>query len=121
MKVVALNTESDTNEFFIPGVDRYKVLQDLTEQKNKLNEGLNMYEDFVNKYFPYKDPKRIDPAMSANAFFQASDKLVEFDKMRLPLLSPSLALNALTTEKGMAENALMKALDSAITNEVDGV
>ena len=52
MKVAALNIEGDTNEFFIPGINRDKVLQDLTEQKNKFNEGLNTYEDFVNKYFP---------------------------------------------------------------------
>ena len=52
MKVAALNIEGDTNEFFIPGINKDKVLQDLTEQKNKFNEGLNTYEDFVNKYFP---------------------------------------------------------------------
>ena len=38
-----------------------------------------------------------------------------------PTLSPSPALDALTTEKETAENALFKAIDSAIANEIDEV
>ena len=70
MKVAALNIEGDTNEFFIPGINRDKVLQDLTEQKNKFNEGLNTYEDFVNKYF--HDEKNLNESIrnAANAFIQ---------------------------------------------------
>ena len=51
--MAALNIEADTNEFgFTPGVNRDEALQELTEKKNKFNENLNIYEDFVNKYFP---------------------------------------------------------------------
>ena len=121
MKVAALNIEADTNEFFIPGVNRDKVLQDLTEQKNKFNQGLNMYEDFVNKYFPDETNLNESIRNAANTFFQTSDKLVEFRQNAPPTLSPSLALDALTTEKETAENALIKAIDSAITNEIDEV
>ena len=53
MKVAALNIEADTNDFgFTPGVNKDKALLELTEQKNKFNENLKIYEDFVNKYFP---------------------------------------------------------------------
>ena len=121
MKVAALNTESDTNEFFIPGVNRDKVLQDLTEQKNEFNEGLNTYEDFVNKYFP--DEKNLNESIrnAANTFFQTSGKLVELGQSATPTLSPSPALEALTIEKETAENALIKAIDSAIANEIDEI
>jgi signal transduction histidine kinase len=121
MKVAALNIEGDTNEFFIPGINRDKVLQDLTEQKNKFNEGLNTYEDFVNKYFP--DEKNLNESIrnSASTFFQTSGKLVELGQSATPTLSPSPALEALTIEKETAENALIKAIDTAITNEIDEV
>jgi signal transduction histidine kinase len=121
IKVAALNTESDINEFFIPGVNRDKVIQDLTEQKNKFNEGLSMYEDFVNKYFPDETDLKESIRNATNAFFQASDKLVEFRQNAPPTLTPSPALDALTTEKETAENALIKAIDSAITNEIEEV
>ena len=53
MKVAALNIEADTNEFgFTPGVSPDEALQELTEQKNKFNESFDIYEDFVNRYFP---------------------------------------------------------------------
>ena len=53
MKVEALNIEADTNDFgFTPGVNQDKALLELTEQKNKFNENFDIYEDFVNKYFP---------------------------------------------------------------------
>jgi signal transduction histidine kinase len=121
MKVAALNIEADTNEFFIPGINKDKVLQDLTEQKNKFNEGLNTYEDFVNKYFP--DEKNLNESIrnAANTFFQTSGKLVELRQSATPTLSPSPALEALTIEKETAENALIKAIDIAITNEIDEV
>ena len=120
-KVAALNIEADTNEIFIPGVNRDKLLQDLVEQKNKFNQGLNMYEDFVNKYFPGETKLNESIRKAANIFIQTSDKLVEFRQNAPPTLSPSLALDALTTEKETAENALIKAIDSAITNEIDEV
>ncbi|MGA9745790.1 MAG: histidine kinase dimerization/phospho-acceptor domain-containing protein [Nitrososphaeraceae archaeon] len=121
MKVAALNIEGDTNEFFIPGINKYKVLQDLTEQKNKFNEGLNTYEDFVNKYFP--DEKNLNESIrnAASTFFQTSGKLVELGQSATPTLSPSPALEALTIEKETAENGLVKAIDTAITNEIDEV
>ena len=121
MKVAALNIEGDTNEFFIPGINKDKVLQDLTEQKNKFNEGLNTYEDFVNKYFP--DEKNLNESIrnAASTFFQTSGKLVELGQSATPTLSPSPALEALTIEKETAENALIKAIDTAITNEIDEV
>ena len=121
MKVAALNIEGDTNEIFIPGVNRDKVLQDLTEQKNKFNEGLNMYEDFVNKYFPDETNLNESIRNAANISFKLLINLWNLDKMRSPTLSPSPALDALTTEKETAENALIKAIDSAITNEIDEV
>ena len=121
IKVAALNIEADTNEIFIPGVNMDKLLQDLIEQKNKFNQGSKMYEDFVNKYFPDETDLNESISNAANAFFQASDKLVEFRQNAPPTLSPSLALDALTTEKETAENALIKAIDSAITNEIDEV
>ena len=121
MKVAALNIEGDTNEFFIPGINRGTVLQDLTEQKNKFNEGLNTYEDFVNKYFP--DEKNLNESIrnAASTFFHTSGKLVELGQSATPTLSPSPALEALTIEKETAENALIKAIDTAITNEIDEV
>ena len=121
MKVAALNIEGDANEFFIPGINKDKVLQDLTEQKNKFNEGLNTYEDFVNKYFP--DEKNLNESIrnAASTFFQTSGKLVELGQSATPTLSPSPALEALTIEKETAENGLVKALDTAITNEIDEV
>ena len=119
--MAALNIEGDTNEFFIPGINRDNVLQDLTEQKNKFNEGLNTYEDFVNKYFP--DEKNLNESMrnATSTFFQTSGKLVELGQSATPTLSPSPALEALTIEKETAENALIKAIDTAITNEIDEV
>ena len=121
MKVAALNIEGDTNEFFIPGINRDKVLQDLTEQKNKFNEGLNKYEDFVNKYFP--DEKNLNESIrnAASTFFQTSGKLVESGQSATPTLSSSPALEALTIEKETAENALIKAIDTAISHEIDEV
>ena len=121
MKVAALNIEGDTNEFFIPGINKDKVLQDLIEQKNKFNEGLNTYEDFVNKYFP--DEKNLNESIrnAASTFFQTSGKLVELGQSATPTLSPSPALEALTIEKETAENGLVKAIDTAITNEIDEV
>ena len=121
MKVAALNIEGDTNEFFIPGINKDKVLQDLSEQKNKFNEGLNTYEDFVNKYFP--DEKNLNESIrnAASTFFQTSGKLVELGQSATPTLSPSPALEALTIEKETAENGLVKAIDTAITNEIDEV
>ena len=121
MKVAALNIEGDTNEFFIPGINKDKVLQDLTEQKNKFNEGLNTYEDFVNKYFP--DEKNLNESIrnAASTFFQTSGKLVELGQSATPALSSSPALEALTIEKETAENGLVKAIDTAITNEIDEV
>ncbi|MGB8100704.1 MAG: ATP-binding protein [Nitrososphaeraceae archaeon] len=121
MKVAALNIEGDANEFFIPGINKDKVLQDLTEQKNKFNEGLNTYEDFVNKYF--HDEKNLNESIrnTASTFFQTSGKLVELGQSATPTLSPSPALEALTIEKETAENGLVKAIDTAITNEIDEV
>jgi len=121
MKVAALNIEGDTNEFFIPGINSDKVLQDLTEQKNKFNEGLNTYEDYVNRYFP--DEKNLNESIrnAASTFFQTSGKLVELGQSVTPTLSPSLALEALTIEKETAENAVVKTIDTAITNEIDEV
>ena len=53
MEVGALNIEADTNEFgFTPGVSPDEALQELQEQKNKFTENFDIYEDFVNKYFP---------------------------------------------------------------------
>ena len=56
---------------------------------------------------------------NVNVFIQTSDKLVEFRQNAPPTLSPSPALETLTTEKETAENALIKALDRAITNEIE--
>lgn len=61
---------------------------------------------------------------TANSFFQTSDKLVELRQSALasaPTLSPAQALEAVTTEKKTAENALFKATDTAIANEIDEV
>jgi signal transduction histidine kinase len=121
MKVAALNIEGDTNEFFIPGINRDKVLQDLTEQKNTFNESLNTYEDFVNKYFPDETNLNESIRKAAGLFFQTSGKLVELGQSATPTLSPSPALEALTIEKETAENALIKAIDTAISNEIDEV
>ena len=125
MKVVALNIEADTNEFgFTPGVSPDKAIQELTEQKNKFNENFNIYEDFVNKYFPDEIDLKESIRNAANAFFQTSDKLVELRQSALasaPTLSPSAALDALTIEKETAENVLFKAIDSAIANEIDEI
>jgi signal transduction histidine kinase len=125
MKVAALNIEADTNEFgFTPGVNRAEALEELTEQKNKFNENLNIYEDFVNKYFPDETNLNESIRTAANAFFQASDKLVELRQSVLasaPTLSSSPSLDALTIEKETAENALFKAIDTAITNEIDEI
>jgi signal transduction histidine kinase len=46
---------------------------------------------------------------------------VELGQSAIPTLSPSPALEALTIEKETAENALVKAIDTAITNEIDEV
>ena len=125
MKVAALNIEADTNEFgFTPGVSRDEALQELTEQKNKFNENFDIYEYFVNKYFPDEIDLKESIRNSANAFFQTSNKLVELRQSALasaPTLSPSATLDALTIEKETAENALFKAIDSAIANEIDEV
>ena len=53
--------------------------------------------------------------------FKLLINLWNLDKVRTPTLSPSPALDALTIEKETAENALIKAIDSAITNEIDEV
>ena len=125
MKVAALNIEADTNEFgFTPGVSPDKAMQELTEQKNKFNENFNIYEDFVNKYFPDEIDLKESIRNAANAFFQTSNKLVELRQSALasaPTLSPSAALDALTIEKETAENVLFKAIDSAIANEIDEI
>ena len=125
MKVAALNIEADTNEFgFTPGVSPDEALQELTEQKNKFNESFDIYEDFVNRYFPEETDLKESIRNAANAFFQASDKLVEFRQSALasaPTLSPSPALDALTIGKETAENALFKAIDTAISNEIEEV
>jgi hypothetical protein len=92
MKVVALNIEADTNEFgFTPGVSPDKAMQELTEQKNKFNETFDIYEDFVNKYFPDEIDLKESIRNAANAFFQTSNKLVELRQSALasaPTLSP---------------------------------
>ena len=122
MKVAALNLEADTNDFgFTPGVNKDKALLELTEQKNKFNENLKIYEDFVNKYFP--DEKNLNESIrnAASTFFQTSGKLVELGQSAIPTLSPSPALEALTIEKETAEKSLVKAIDTAITNEIDEV
>jgi len=125
MKVVALNIEADTNEFgFTPGVSPDKAMQELTEQKNKFNENFNIYEDFVNKYFPDEIDLKESIRNAANAFFQTSNNLVELRQSALasaPTLSRSPALDALTIEKETAENVLFKAIDSAIANEIDEI
>ena len=125
MKVAALNIEADTNEFgFTPGVSPDKAMQELTEQKNKFNENFNIYEDFVNKYFPDEIDLKESIRNAANAFFQTSNKLVELRQSALasaPTLSPSAALDALTIEKETAENVLFRAIDSAIANEIDEI
>ena len=121
MKVAALNTEADTNELFNPVVDRDNVLQDLTEQKNKFNEGLNIYGDFVNKYFPDETDLNESIHNAPNMFFQISGNVVKSRQSATPTLSPSPALEALTIEKNTAENALIKAIDTAIANEIDEV
>ena len=123
--MAALNIEADTNEFgFTPGVSPDEALQELTEQKNKFNESFDIYEDFVNRYFPEETDLKESIRNAANAFFQKSDKLVEFRQSALasaPTLSPSPALDALTIEKETAENALFKAIDTAISNEIEEV
>lgn len=99
-------------------------MQELTEQKNKFNENFNIYEDFVNKYFPHEIDLKESIRNAANAFFQTSNKLVELRQSALasaPTLSPSAALDALTIEKEVAENVLFKAIDSAIANEIDEI
>ena len=99
-------------------------MQELTEQKNKFNENFNIYEDFVNKYFPDEIDLKESIRNAANAFFQTSNKLVELRQSALasaPTLSPSAALDALTIEKETAENVLFKAIDSAIANEIDEI
>jgi signal transduction histidine kinase len=124
MKVAALNVEADTNELaFTPGVDRDKVLQDLTEQKNKFNENLNIYEDFVNKYFPDETKLNESIRNTANAFFQTTDKLVDLRQASTSAstLPPTLAQETLVNDKETAENALFKAIDTAISNEVQEV
>jgi methyl-accepting chemotaxis protein len=125
MKVAALSIEATTNEFgFNPVVNRDKALQELTEQKNKLYENLNIYEDFVNKYFPDETNLNESIRNAANAFFQASDKLVELRQIAVassPTLSPSPTLQALIMEKETAETALFKAIDTAVANEVEEV
>jgi signal transduction histidine kinase len=124
MKVAALNIEADTNQYFIPGVSRDIILQELTEHKNKFNESLKTYEDFVNKYFPDETNLNESIRNAAIAFFQTSDKLVGLRQSALasvPPLSISPTLEALTIEKETAENALIKAIDTAIANEIDEV
>ncbi len=93
----------------------------MTEEKNKLYENLDIYEDFVNRFFPEETNLNESIRTSANAFFQASDNLVESRQSATPTLSPSSSLDALTIEKETAENALIKAIDTAITNEIDEV
>jgi len=125
MKVAALNIEADTNEFgFTPGVSRDEALRELTEHKNKFNENFDIYEEFVNKYFPDETELKESIRNSANAFFQTSNNLVELRQSALasaPTLSPSPALEALTIEKETAEAALFKAIERAIANETDEV
>lgn len=125
MKVAALNIEADTNEFgFTPGVSRDEAQQELTEQKNRFNENFDIYEDFVNKYFPDEIDLKESIRNSANTFFQTSNKLVDLRQSALasvPTLSPSPILDALTIAKETAENALFKAIDSAIANEIGEV
>jgi signal transduction histidine kinase len=124
MKVAALNVEADTNELaFTPGVDQDKVLQDLTEQKNKFDENLNIYEDFVNKYFPDETKLNESIRNTANAFFQTTDKLVDLRQASTSAstLPPTLAQETLVNDKETAENALFKAIDTAISNEVQEV
>ena len=122
--MAALNIEADTNEFgFTPGVSRDKALQELTEQKNKFNENLKIYEDFVNKYFPDETDLNESIHNATNAFFQTSDKIVELRQSALAsaTLSPSPAPEALTIEKETAENALFKVIDTAIENEIQEI
>ena len=125
MKVAALNIEADTNDFgFTPGVNKDKALLELTEHKNKFNENLKIYEDFVNKYFPDETDLNESIHNAANVFFQTSDKLVVLRQSALalaPTLSPSPALEALIIEKETAENALFKAIDTAIANETEEI
>ena len=120
----ALNVEADTNEFgFTPGVNRAEALRELTEQKNKFNENFDIYEDLVNKYFPDEQSKE-SIRNAANAFFQTTDKFVEFRQSALTsatTLQSSQAQDALTIEKETAENALFKAIDTAIANEIDEI
>ena len=98
MKVAALHIEADTNEFgFIPGLGRDESLRELTEQKNKFNENFDIYEDFVNRYFPDETDLKESIRSAANAFFQTSDKLVEIRQSALAsatTLSPSPSLEA---------------------------
>jgi signal transduction histidine kinase len=125
MKMAALSIEATTNEFgFNPVVNRDKALQELTEQKNNYSDNLKMYEDFVNRYFPDETILNESIRNAANAFLQATDKLVELRQSAVassPTLSPSPALEALIVEKETAETALFKAIDTAVANEVDEV
>ena len=122
IKVAALNIETATNEYvFIPGENRDKYLQEMNEQKNKFNENLNIYEDLVNKYFPDETNRKSRSAIFANVFIQTADKLVKL-RQNAPLitLSPSPALDALSI-KNEFEHALLKVIDSAISNEIDEI
>jgi methyl-accepting chemotaxis protein len=125
MKVAALNVGADTNQLgFTLGVNRDKVLQDLTEQKDNFNENLNIYQDFVNKYFPVEENLNESIRNAANTFFQTTDKLVESRQgalMSAPTSPPSLGQEALFNEKETAENALFKAIDTAVANELEEV
>ena len=69
MKVASLNIEADTNEFgFTPGVSRDEALRELTEHKNKFNENFDIYEEFVNKYFPDETDMKESIRNSAKRF-----------------------------------------------------
>jgi nitrogen fixation/metabolism regulation signal transduction histidine kinase len=96
----------------------------LNEQKNNFNENLNVYEDFVNRYFP--DEANVNESIrnAATTFFQTTDRLVELRQSALtsgPALSTSPALQALIIEKETAENELFKEIDTAIANEVNEI
>jgi signal transduction histidine kinase len=121
MKLAALGIEADVNELTI-AADPQKVLQDLTEQKNKFNEHLKTYEGFVNRYFP--DEKELHDSIhtTANVYFQSSDKLVgSIQNTATPTTNgPPLAQQSIN-EKDAAENAVFQAIDTAIANEVDEI
>jgi signal transduction histidine kinase len=126
IKTAALNIEAATNEYvFTPAENKDKFIQEITEQKKKFNDNLNIYEELLGKYFPDQLDLNESIHSTWNAFTQNSSKLVQL-RQSIPLYSAlpaALSQQALALEEDFqkSEDALFSSIDTAIANEVDEI